>query len=125
MASNRTRGKMRRPIKLSPRIFLLLYTVLSLLLVSGCSETSSSSKTVVGRTSKVTVQSEVDDKEEVQSFDINNCSGKADIKRTEQRSQTIDVITSAEVAASAGIPRPGQAGASRRAVASMLVRSDH
>ena len=73
-----------------------------MLLVQGCSETPPAPAEAAQRTPKVTIQSEIADQEQVQSFEINNCDGKADIKRTEQRSQSIEASISKQLAATVG-----------------------
>lgn len=41
-------------------------------------------------------------KEEIQTLAIDNCDGKSDVSRTEERSQSVDVTLSAEIAAKMG-----------------------
>jgi len=58
--------------------------------------------TACGETSQVIIQGETVGKEEIQTFEIDNCTGKADIPRTEMREQSVDVTISAEVAQKIG-----------------------
>ena len=51
----------------------------------------------------VTVQSDNPEKQEQQTIEIDNCGGRSDAIRTEQRSQTIDVTISTELAAKLGL----------------------
>jgi hypothetical protein len=56
----------------------------------------------VNSETQVVLQSETDNHEVIQEFDLNNCDGKADATRTEHRSSSIDVTISTELAATIG-----------------------
>lgn len=51
---------------------------------------------------QVVIQGESADEEVIQTIEIDNCDGKSDATRTEQRTQSIEVTISAEVAAKIG-----------------------
>lgn len=69
----------------------------------GCSNTSSpGSISQVDSDMQVVLQSEIDDHEVIQEFDLDNCDGKADATRTEHHSSSIDVTISEELAAKIG-----------------------
>jgi hypothetical protein len=80
--------------------FFLL--VLSVVLV-GCSTTTPPDPiSQVNSGTQVVLQSEIDNHEVIQEFDIDNCDGKADATRIEHRSSSIDVTVSTELAARIG-----------------------
>lgn len=69
----------------------------------GCNTTPPSDPISQGTSeTAVVLQSETDNHEVIQEFDLNNCDGKADATRTEHRSSSIDVTISAELAATIG-----------------------
>lgn len=72
-----------------------LFIALLLLLMVACSSTESGAPTV-------SIQGTNTGKEEVQSFALDNCSGKADADRTETRGLSTDVTLSVEIAARIG-----------------------
>lgn len=79
--------------------FLLVLSVVLL----GCSTTAPPGPiSQVNSETQVVLQSETDNHEVTQEFDLNNCDGKADATRTEHRSSSIDVTLSTELAARIG-----------------------
>ena len=69
------------------------------LLLSGC---VAPSPQVAVPTPQVIMQGDTPGREEVQPIELDNCNGKADLKRTEQRSRSIESTVSAEIAARLG-----------------------
>jgi hypothetical protein len=51
---------------------------------------------------EVIIQGNTPGREEVQTFELDNCTGKADAKRVEERAQSVDVTISAEIASEIG-----------------------
>ena len=82
-------------------IFSLFILSVALL---GCNSTPSPEPvSQVNGGTQVVLQSEIDNHEVIQEFDIDNCDGKADATRIEHRSSSIDVTVSTELAARIGV----------------------
>lgn len=78
-------------------------TLLMLLSLCACQPGLSLEPSQVAQSApQVIIQGDTPGKEEFQTIEIDNCDGKSDVARTEQRSQSIDVVVSAEMAASLG-----------------------
>lgn len=76
---------------------------LLMLVLSACQPSSAAPQTQVAQISpQVTIQGDNQNKEELQTIELNNCDGKGDMTRTELRSQSVDVTISAEIAAKIG-----------------------
>lgn len=76
--------------------------ILSVVLL-GCSNTPSPEPiSQVNGGTQVVLQSEINNHEVIQEFDIDNCDGKADATRIERRSSSVDVTVSTELAARIG-----------------------
>ncbi len=90
-------------IRQSPSIyFRISILVMILILISGCA--TGSGATIASNSSpQVIVQGNNSNKEEVQTIELDNCNGKGATTRTEQRSQSVDVTVSAELAAKLGV----------------------
>jgi len=69
------------------------------LFLSGC---VAPSPQVIAPTPQVIMQGDAPGKEEVQPIELDNCNGKADTKRIEQRTRSIESTISAEIAARFG-----------------------
>lgn len=85
----------------------LLVALISILTICSCqpfltAPTQAAQAQVAQSSLQVIIQSDTPGKEEVQTIEIDNCNGKSDLTRTEQRSQSIDVTVSAEIAAKIG-----------------------
>lgn len=72
-----------------------------ILLVSACTA-SPTTEPLAQATPEVTIQGDTSGKEEVQTIELDNCGGKADTTRIEQRTQSVDVTISTELAAKIG-----------------------
>ena len=81
------------------------FPVMALLLLSlcACQPTSSLGFPLAATpTPQVTIQGDNAGREEIQTIEIDNCDGKGDAIRTEQRSQSVEVTISPEIAARLG-----------------------
>lgn len=78
----------------------ILAAVLLLCGVVACTPTPSGP--IAQATPEVTIQGDTPGREEVQTFELDNCGGKADAKRIEGRTQSVDVTISAEIASEIG-----------------------
>lgn len=86
------------------RIFVLVALVLCLVLLFACDlgATPVPTPTQIAEGPQVLIQGN-NAAEEVQTIELDNCDGKADAVRTEQRGQSVDVTVSADVAAKLGV----------------------
>jgi len=84
------------------RRLLLVFVLLGVLLVVACTGPADVEPELVEAAPTVTVQSQVPNAEETQLIQLDNCDGKADLTRTEERAQSIEAEISAEVAAQIG-----------------------
>ena len=83
--------------------FGIIGLVTILLLVCGCTPPPTSEPVSQSETSpQVIIQGDNPGKEEIQTIELDNCDGKADATRTEQRSQSVEVTISSEIAAKLG-----------------------
>jgi hypothetical protein len=80
--------------------FIVMLSVLFAL--CACQSTPTLEPSQVANTTQVIIQGVSEGKEEIQTIEIDNCDGKGDATRTEQRSQSVDVTISAEIAAKIG-----------------------
>lgn len=86
----------------SSMMYLDIIVIIALLLC-GCAPTPISGEVPVSEiTPQVIIQGSNSNKEEIQTIELDNCDGKGNAVRTEQRSQSIDVTISAELAAKLG-----------------------
>ncbi|MCI0561680.1 MAG: hypothetical protein MN733_24590 [Nitrososphaera sp.] len=84
-------------------LFALIHWCLVVLLVSACTATPiSDPESLAQATPEVNIQGDTPGKEEVQTIELDNCGGKADATRVEQRTQSVDVTISTEVAGKIG-----------------------
>lgn len=72
---------------------------LLVLLLAGC---VAPAPQIIAATPQVIMQGDTPGKEEVQPIELDNCNGKADTKRIEQRTRSIESTISAEIAAKFG-----------------------
>lgn len=81
----------------------LSLTALALFTLCSCQPSLNQGSTVMTQpTPQVIIQGDNPGREETQTIDIDNCDGKADATRTEERSQSIEVTISLETAAKLG-----------------------
>lgn len=80
--------------------FCLTGLITTALLLSGCPAPPTSQ--VITPTPQVIMQGDTPGREEVQPIELDNCNGKGDAKRTEQRTRSIESTISAEIAAKFG-----------------------
>ena len=84
------------------RRLLIASMLLVILLLVACTGPTDVEPGFVAATPTVTVQSQTTNAEETQLIQLDNCDGKADLTRTEERAQSIEAEISAEVAAQIG-----------------------
>jgi hypothetical protein len=97
-------------MKKKTRLFLLLSIQVGVLItLYGCNPSPTTLATPISEdiqnfstSPDVTIQGSTSGKEEVQTIIIDNCDGKSDAIRTEQRTQSVDVTISGEIAAKVG-----------------------
>ena len=82
-----------------PRTLLVLLLQITLLFLYGCGAPREDKESPA----EVVIQGNTQDKEVIQTLVINNCDGKSDLSRTEERTQSVDVTISAEIAATIGV----------------------
>lgn len=97
-------GYGRMTMKRLPVVGCSILVLVLVMTVCGCTPSGfePGATLVAEATPTVTIQSKTSGVEETQLIQLDNCDGKANLTRTEQRSQTIDAEISAEVAAQIG-----------------------
>ncbi len=84
-------------------IYRLVFTVSLIALgILGCGTIAPTPPVIEISDSKVIFQGETPNQTEVQNIELDNCEGKGDLAREEQRSQSVEVSMSTEIAAQLG-----------------------